>query len=137
MLSVLRFSKLSSDQWPIDRSWLRARRTIPLAVQERFFKAWRAYLDAVVVHAERRGNSYICTLDEYLAARREDAGPKPFFAFTEVCLKLELPHEVMKHPAIVSLEQDAADMISIINVRRVYFTRHSHNFQLCFHTLHV
>ena len=100
----------------IHRFWQRARLTIPRVVQERFIRSWRSYVDSVVLQAERRGLSYICTIDEYFAARRDNIGTMPSFAFTEVCLELDIPHEVMNQPIIAALEQDVTDMIIIGNV---------------------
>ncbi|KAJ6475658.1 terpenoid synthase [Mycena vulgaris] len=60
--------------------------------------------------AARRSTSYICTVDEYMAARCANigSGSDPSFAFLEISLGVDLPHEVMEHPAIVS---DTTDMI--------------------------
>jgi hypothetical protein len=51
-----------------------------------------------------------------MAARREDIGCFPCFALLEISLDLDLPHEVMDHPAIVSLKRDATDMTWLANV---------------------
>jgi hypothetical protein len=69
-----------------------------------------------VEQAERRGASYICTVEEYMAARRNNIGSDPSFAFLEISLGVDLPHEVMEHPAIVALNRDTTDMIVLANV---------------------
>lgn len=95
--------------------WIRARAEIPAVVQERFVRAWKTYLDSVVEQAVRRATSYVCTLDEYMIARRDNIGSDPSFAFLEVSLGLNLPHFVMEHPTIVALNRDTTDMIILAN----------------------
>ncbi|KAF7982707.1 hypothetical protein HWV62_26552 [Athelia sp. TMB] len=95
--------------------WKHASVTAPKACQERFVNTLRTNLDSIVVQAERRSSSYICTIDEYMAARRENIGTSPVFAFIEISKELDLPHHVMQHPAIVSLIKDATDMILLTN----------------------
>jgi hypothetical protein len=51
-----------------------------------------------------------------MAARRDDIGTDPAFVIMEISLGLDLPHEVMKHPAIVSLNRDTTDMVLLWNV---------------------
>ncbi|KAF7979340.1 hypothetical protein HWV62_42763 [Athelia sp. TMB] len=95
--------------------WKRASVKAPKACQERFVKAWRTYLGSVVLQAERRSSSYICTIDEYMAARRDNIGSDPSFALLEISLEVDIPHSVMQHPAIVSLNRDTTDMIVLAN----------------------
>ncbi|KAJ6465141.1 terpenoid synthase [Mycena vulgaris] len=80
--------------------WKRASVNAPKACHRRFLNAWRIYLGSVVQQAERRSTSYICTVDEYMAARRDNIGSDPSSAFLEISLSVDLPHEVMEHPAI-------------------------------------
>ena len=54
-----------------------------------------------------------------MEARRDNIGTLPSFVFSEICMGLNIPHEVMQHPAIASLERDATDMIIIGNVSTV------------------
>ncbi|KAK7012921.1 isoprenoid synthase domain-containing protein [Favolaschia claudopus] len=95
--------------------WRRASVDVPRPCQERFVNSWRTYLGSVVEQAERRSNSYICTMNEYLAARRNNIGSDPSFVFLEISLQLDLPHEVMEHPLIVALNRDTTDMIILAN----------------------
>ncbi|KAJ7887375.1 terpenoid synthase [Mycena leptocephala] len=95
--------------------WQRASVTVPVACQERFITAWRMYLDVVVQQAVRRESNYICTLDEYFDSRRHNVGAYPCYAFIEITLELDLPRGVMDHWAMVSINQDAADMIILAN----------------------
>ncbi|KAJ6569121.1 isoprenoid synthase domain-containing protein [Mycena capillaripes] len=95
--------------------WQRASVTAPVACQERFINAWRMYLDGTAEQAARREIKYICTLDEYFAHRRRDIGADPCYAFIEITLELDLPREVMDHRAVISINQDATDMIILAN----------------------
>jgi hypothetical protein len=58
----------------------------------------------------------ICTIDEYMASRHDNIGAGCMFALLEICLELDLPHDVMQHPAVVSLNTHATDMIFLTNV---------------------
>jgi hypothetical protein len=51
-----------------------------------------------------------------MAVRREDIASFPCFALLEISLDLDLPHEVMDHPAIVALKRDTTDMTILANV---------------------
>ncbi|KAK7021182.1 isoprenoid synthase domain-containing protein [Favolaschia claudopus] len=95
--------------------WRRASVDVPRPCQERFVNSWRTYLDSVVEQAERRSKSYICTMNEYLAARRNNIGSEPSFVFLEISLQLDLPHEVMEHPLIVALNRDTTDLLILSN----------------------
>ncbi|KAF7361114.1 Terpene cyclase [Mycena sanguinolenta] len=95
--------------------WERASVGVPKPCQEHFTRTWRAWLDSLVEQAECRSSSYICTIDKYLVARQNNIGAFPVFTFVEIDLGLDLPHEVMEHPMITSLERDAGDMIILDN----------------------
>ncbi|GLB39974.1 putative terpene synthase family, metal binding domain [Lyophyllum shimeji] len=95
--------------------WKRASSEMPRVIIERFEKSWRTYLDSVIRQAEHRSEQYICTPEEYMAARRDNIGAYPCFAFVEQQLELNIPHEVMEHPYIQSLNKDCAEMIILDN----------------------
>ncbi|KIY69043.1 terpenoid synthase [Cylindrobasidium torrendii FP15055 ss-10] len=97
--------------------WQRASggKPMPAGVVQRFHTTWRRYLDSVIVQAERRGQQYICTPDEYIAARRDNIGTAPSFVWIEQSLGLDLPDAVMKHPLIETLHRDVSDMILMDN----------------------
>ncbi|KAF7977391.1 hypothetical protein HWV62_4011 [Athelia sp. TMB] len=80
--------------------WKRASVTAPRACQERFVDTLRSNLNSIVVQAEYRSSLHICTIDEYMVARRENIGTKPVFAFIEITRELDLPNHVMQHPAM-------------------------------------
>lgn len=103
------------------RFWKRASANAPKATQEHFVKSWRSYLDSVIVQAQRRDRSrYICTIEEYIIARRDNIGCAPSFVFLEISLGLDIPHSVMEHPYISQLHQDVTDMIIFGNVNFIY-----------------
>ncbi len=87
-----------------------------MPAQERFIATWRRYLDSVILQSERRTNAYICTVDEYLAARRDNIGSDPSMALLEICLEVEIPHEVMEHPALAALTEYTAYLNTLGNV---------------------
>ncbi|KAK6996946.1 terpene cyclase [Favolaschia claudopus] len=95
--------------------WQRASANAPQAAQERFVKSWELYLDSVVQQAQRRSVSYLCTSDEYMTARRLNIGCDPSFVLLELSLDVDLPHEVMEHPAMVSANSDIRDMTILWN----------------------
>ncbi|KAF7374243.1 Terpene cyclase [Mycena sanguinolenta] len=95
--------------------WRRASLNAPKATRERFLKTYRHYLDAVVQEAQRRSTSFNCTTDEYMSIRRDSIATGPCFALLEISLGLDLPHEVMEHPAVISLTRDASDILILAN----------------------
>ncbi|KAF8902796.1 isoprenoid synthase domain-containing protein [Gymnopilus junonius] len=96
--------------------WKRASTYAHQATKERFLKAWRSYLDSIILQAQRRDKDrYICTIDEYIAARRDNCGAYPCFAFLEISLGLNIPHYVTEHPYLVALNRDTNDMIVLAN----------------------
>lgn len=99
------------------RFWKRASSYAPQAVQGRFIKSWRAYLDSVITQAARRDLShYVCTIEEYLDSRCDNIGAYPSFIFLELSLNIDIPHYVMENSTIVTLNRVAADMIALGNV---------------------
>ncbi|KAF7374173.1 Terpene cyclase [Mycena sanguinolenta] len=95
--------------------WQRASLNAPKAARERFLKAYRQYLDATMQEAQHRSTSHNCTPDEYMSIRRGSISSGPCFALVEISLGLDLPHEVMEHPAVISLTRDASDIIILAN----------------------
>ncbi|KAJ3559506.1 hypothetical protein NM688_g309 [Phlebia brevispora] len=95
--------------------WQRARRGAPKCAQERFVSSWQKYLVSLIQQAERRAQSYICTIDEYLAARYQNIGVIPSIALLEICLEVDIPHEVLEHPAITALTKYTTHLVTIAN----------------------
>ncbi|KAH9478062.1 Delta(6)-protoilludene synthase [Psilocybe cubensis] len=83
---------------------------------QRFLLSWRSYIDSVIEQAAHRDNSrYICTVEEYMVARRDNIGASPCYAFLEMSLNLNIPSHIMQHPVIARLERDTTDMILLLN----------------------
>ena len=80
----------------------------------RFIQTFDTYCDSVVQQAAEREVNRRHTIESYLEMRRENIGAKPSFALLE--LDMELPDEIMEHPAIVNLSTWAIDMLIIGNV---------------------
>ena len=86
-------------------------------MQQRFLGAFNLYIETMPVQAERRNVKQVCPLSEFLPLRRENAGIRPIHALIEVCMESQgIPKEVMNHPALVSLSNDACDLVAIDNV---------------------
>ncbi|KAI0059029.1 terpenoid synthase, partial [Artomyces pyxidatus] len=78
-----------------------------------FIKTFEDYVMAVIEEADDRVNDRIRSIDAYMSLRRQTAGPYPSYFPCE--LKLDLPDEVMAHPAIANLERCVADSIVLTN----------------------
>ena len=99
----------------IDRFWLRAMSVASEAAQRRFLKSFAAYVYGVIDEASDRIGGRIRGIGDYLELRRLTAGPYPSFLSVE--LGLDIPDEIMTHPAMESLLSLAADSIVLTNVR--------------------
>jgi hypothetical protein len=70
--------------------------------------------------------SLTLTLEEYVDVRRESAGVKILFDLIEFAEGLDLPKEILNHPIVRSLRQDATDIIAwsivslTVSVRRTF-----------------
>lgn len=96
------------------RFWERAMRTASPSAQRRFVDAFAAYTHSVVQQAEDRDHNIIRTVDAYLAVRRDTIGAKPSFAILE--FDMDLPTEVLEHPAMISLTNTTIDLLILGNV---------------------
>jgi hypothetical protein len=99
----------------IDRFWLRAMNVASDAAQRRFLKSFAAYVYAVIDEASDRNRGHIRGTRDYLELRRLTAGA--YASFFSVELGLDIPDEIMTHPAMESLLGLAADSIVLTNVR--------------------
>lgn len=80
--------------------------------------SWRRYLDSVVLQSERRTQEHTCTIDEYLATRSDNAGGETCLVFMEICLEIDIPHEILRHPLLTAMTEHIAYLIGIGNVSR-------------------
>ena len=81
---------------------------------ERFISGFDAYLKSVVVEAEDRVTNHIKTVNDYIIVRRDTCAAKPTFSC--LGLGLHIPNEVFENPFIISLLENATDLILISNV---------------------
>ena len=76
------------------------------------------YLEAVVQESIDRKDHRILDVKSYIDARRCSSGVKPSFAILE--LGLDIPDEVMAHPAIQEMIIAAVDMSAFWNVSDIH-----------------
>jgi hypothetical protein len=81
---------------------------------ERFISGFDAYLKSVIVEAEDRMTGNLRTINDYIIVRRNTCAAKPTFSF--LGLGLHIPNVVFDNPIIISLLENAADLILISNV---------------------
>ncbi|KAI0061988.1 terpenoid synthase [Artomyces pyxidatus] len=89
-------------------------KTASVSSQRHFLRTFEDYVMAVIEEADDRINDRIRGIDAYMSLRRQTAGGYPACFPCE--LKLDLPEEVIAHPAIVNLERCIADSVVLINV---------------------
>ena len=76
------------------------------------------YLEGVVQESIDRKDHRILDIKSYIDARRRTCGMKP--AFTIIELGLDIPDEVMAHPAIQQMMLAAVDITALFNVSDVH-----------------
>ena len=96
------------------RFWLRAIKVASEAAQRRFLTSFEEYVYGVIEEASDRNRGHIRSIQDYLELRRLTAGPYPSFFSVE--LGLDIPDEVMTHPAMETLLALVADSIVVTNV---------------------
>ncbi|KAF8154199.1 terpenoid synthase [Crassisporium funariophilum] len=100
--------------------WQRARE---LAVPgsscfDHFIATSETYLNAVTQEADERAHKRIRTIDDYFTLRRDTCGARPTLALTE--FGLDLSDEVISHPTLSSLTENAVDLIILVNDMHSY-----------------
>ncbi|KAF8142135.1 terpenoid synthase [Boletus edulis] len=93
--------------------WERAIQNATAVAQKRFVRYLDEYLEAVVQESIDKENNRILDVESYIIARRRTSGVKP--SITVVELGLDIPDEVMSHPALQEMIQAAVDMIALTN----------------------
>jgi hypothetical protein len=81
---------------------------------ERFIVDFDAYTKSIILEAEDRVAGHQRTVNDYLTLRRDTCGAKPTFSFFG--LGLNIPDEVFDNPLMISLIENATDLIAITNV---------------------
>lgn len=93
--------------------WLRAIKVSSLAAQTRFIASFSEYVFAVIDEASDRAKGHIRGTEDYLKLTRLTAGGYP--AFVAVEAGLNIPNEVMAHPALETLCSLAAESLVLTN----------------------
>ena len=113
-----------SDDCGFDRFWLRAIKVSSPAVQARFITSFSEYVFAVIDEASDRAKGRVRGIEDYLKLTRLTAGGYP--AFMAVEAGLNIPNEVMAHPALESLCSLAAESLVLTNVSSFLLGCHAH-----------
>jgi Delta6-protoilludene synthase len=81
---------------------------------ERFISDFDAYTKSIILEADDRVTGHQRTVDDYITLRRDTCGAKPTFSF--FALGLNIPDAVFDNPLMISLIENATDLIAITNV---------------------
>ena len=85
---------------------------------EKFISDFDAYARSVILEAEDRVAGHQRTVNDYIVLRRDTCGAKSTFSF--LGLGLHIPNEVFDDPLMISLIENAADLIAITNVSHLW-----------------
>jgi len=85
---------------------------------ERFISDFDAYTKSIILEAEDRANGRQRTVDDYITLRRDTCGAKPTFSF--FALGLNIPDAVFDNPLMISLIDNATDLIAVTNDMHSY-----------------
>jgi hypothetical protein len=113
-----------SDDRGLDRFWLRAIKVSSPASQTRFITSFSEYVFAVIDEASDRAKGHVRGTEDYLKLTRLTAGGYP--AFVAVEAGLNIPNEVMAHPALESLRSLAAESLVLTNVSSISLGCHGY-----------
>jgi hypothetical protein len=97
-----------------DRFWLRAMKVTSPEAQRRFVTTFAEYVYAVIDEASDRANGRVRGVEDYLKLTRLTAGGYPSFLAAEA--GLNIPDEVMAHPALQAILSFAAESLVLTNV---------------------
>ncbi|KAF8159217.1 terpenoid synthase [Crassisporium funariophilum] len=90
---------------------------------ERFITDFDAYTKSVIQEADDRSGGHIRSIKDYFELRRDTCGAKPSFSF--FALGLNIPTHVYEDPVMLSLIENATDLIAITNDMHSYGLEHS------------
>ena len=127
-----------SDDCGFGRFWLRTIKISSPAAQARFITTFSEYVFAVIDEASDRAKGHIRGTEDYLKLTRLTAGGYP--AFVAVEAGLNIPNEVMAHPALESLCSMAAESLALTNVSSNSLGCHVHTYltwsiRICTHLI--
>ena len=86
--------------------------------QKRFIQGWDEFFEGIVQESIDKQDHRILDVKSYIDARRRTCGSMSAFAMIE--LELDIPDEVMAHPAIPEMILAAADMAGLSNVSDIH-----------------
>ena len=89
-----------------------------IPAMERFISDFDAYTNSVILEAEDRVAGHLRTVNDYMILRRDTCGAKPTFSFFG--LGLNIPNVVFDNPLMISLIENATDLIAITNVSYIF-----------------
>ena len=81
---------------------------------ERFISDFDAYTKSVILEAEDRVAGHQRSVNDYMILRRDTCGAKPIFSIFG--LGLYIPDSVFDNPLMISIIENAADLIALTNV---------------------
>ena len=111
------FESLQDDPLA-NRFWERTIQNATAVSQRRFIQSMDEYLEGVVQESIDKKDHRVLDIKSYIDARRRTSGVKPSFSIIE--LGLDIPDEVMAHPAIQEMILAAVDMAAFCNVCHIY-----------------
>jgi hypothetical protein len=85
---------------------------------ERFISDFDDYTKSIILEAEDRAAGRLRTVNDYLILRRDTCGAKPTFSF--FALGLNIPDAVFDNPLMISLIENATDLVAITNDMHSY-----------------
>jgi hypothetical protein len=106
---------VTETQTILHRFWARAIQNTTPSFQRHFIYSFTAYLNSVVDQALDRDHGHRRKIVDHFEHRRHTSGTYPCLAMSEI--GMDLPDEVAYHPVIVELNDYAADLIAIENVK--------------------
>ena len=89
-----------------------------IPAMERFISDFDAYTNSIILEAEDRVAGHLRTVNDYMILRRDTCGAKPTFSFFG--LGLNIPSVVFDNPLMISLIENATDLIAITNVSCIF-----------------
>lgn len=100
------------------RFWERTIVNATAISQKRFIQRMDEYLEGVVQESIDRKDRRVLDIESYLNARRCASGVKVSFCIVE--LGLDIPDQVMSHPALQEIVIAAVDVVALYNVSDVH-----------------
>ena len=101
-----------------NRFWEQTIKNTTAVSQKRFIQNMDDYLESVVHESINKKDYHILDIKSCVDARRRTSAARPTFSLIE--LELDIPDEVMAHPAIQEMIVAATDMAALSNVSDIH-----------------